>query len=1295
MACALPQARAQTAFQGNPAAVLGAPTITRGTTDTITLNDAQTVINWTPTDISGTGQIDFLPSGRTALFTNAVSGVSDFTVLNRILPVDGSGLPVSRVIALNGTVQSQINGSTGGNVWFYAPGGIVAGAGSVFSVGSLVLTGNDIDTSGGLFGSNGEIRFRGTAGSAAAVEIKPGAQINALNSGSYVALVAPRVVQGGTVTVNGAAAYVGAERADITINGGLFDISISAGTSDANGVVHSGTTARPTTSVSPDAQHVYMVAVPKNNALTMLLSGNVGYAAAETVVQDGSAVVLSAGQDIVSGSIGAANATTTAQANVTIGAGEWQPALNGRATGEIIVQSSGAPATHFGGPVSLSANRAITLRADPAGLISADGDMMLNAGSGATGGKIDVLTFGGSGATTTNGQISVAGTLTLDASGFGAGSVNAPMLVGGNATGGQINVIATGGAIGASALNAYALGIGGLGSDRSGDGTGGAITLSALTAAGPNGAEGGALRFATTTLDASGGTTSDYYSSSISGGNATGGSISISGTAGVAAAGALGGLDLGAVSATASASAGAATSGTAGDATGGDIRVNISSGTHQWASFNADAGMEAGYATDGGTYGSATPGATGIAIDVSGTGRLEVAGSVSLYAEGQGFGGGASGGVLRGGRIAISAHDGGAFVITDQLYATAAARGYYASASSNALLPGTPDAMGGTIDLAAAGGTFSAAGLYASANAFSGEAPGVAGNAIAGSVTLSATASGGLRGAFTLSDCARIECTVQANGYGGFGQNGAKGTGGSILVQATDADFSVNGDFSLSAAGIGGGAAYDGVSGRGGDGQGGSVAIESRAGAAGSAVMNFTKIFASTEGRSTEDVEGPFFNGGDGGAGFGGTTSFLVAGGSLTAASVDASAAGQGGASDLNCPTCEGAGTTAFQSGTGQGGTAHFLITGGSATLGSLSLGAQGTGGQAQSSDYPAGAVASISGQGQGGTALLEARGGTLLADAISIDASGTGGEGLSTFQADGVNGGAGTGGTARLLMDVGGTAQVTASSSLTIRALGTGGAGGGTGSDGPGFYLAGAGGGGTGGTAGLVLASGALTAPSLLVSAEGVGGAGGDNASDGPSGAGGTGVGGTARVAYLSEGHAIGDLMVKADGSGGQAGSNRYISGYDVNNNPIYSYGIGNSDGGAGGAGRGGSADMLVDVDPSFTNLTVSADGIGSAGGIGINAGAGGVGTGGVAALNLAFGTTSVSGALRVSASGLGGVGGVGLDGTGGRGGDAFGGSATLGLAGASTLLDAGDIGVLAEALGGAGGAGGQRSGA
>ncbi|MBH1998920.1 MAG: histidine kinase [Sphingomonadaceae bacterium] len=1082
-ACAAPSAHAQ-GFEGSHTVVSGSPSIEAGL---ITLNDSQTVINWTPNDTSGTGVIDFLPSGRTVLFQNNSSSVSDYTVLNRILPVDGNSAPVSRVVAFNGTVQSMLGNNPGGSVWFYAPGGIIAGANSVFNVGSLVLTSNDIQTTGGLYDdSNGNaIRFLGTAGSLSAVQVMAGAQINALATGSYVALVAPRVVQGGTVTVTGSAAYVGAEAADIRINGGLFDISISAGTTDANGVVHSGTTTSPDPGPSGtgDIPRVFMMAVPKNNALTMLLSGNVGYRPATSVVQDGSAVVLSAGYDIAGGAIGARNAMASGEGSIRIGAGNWEPGVEGVATGQIEILSSISPATSFASNVKLTAERAITLRANQGGAITIGGDMTLTSGLGGLGGTIDLLTFGGSGSPVTNGRIGVAGALTLDASARGASGA----LIGESGTGGQINVIATGGRIIAAALNANADASGGIGQERSGDAIGGKITLSSLTAAGPFGAEGGAISFGATTLSASANVDSYFYNPSVDGGNAT----------------------------------------------------------------------------------------------------------------------------------------------------------------------------GGMIEIGAAGGSFTASTLHANVNARAGDATGVGGNATGGNVTLSASQSDGVRGNFALTDCGS-GCLIDATASGGFGLEGGIGTGGSILIHATDADLSIPGSLYLNSDG---GSSYLGA---GGQGVGGSVRIESRAG---NGVMTFGEVSAVANGDASVGGQGAS-PGSDDGSGTGGTVEFIVDGGSLTADGILAGASGRGG---VAYPS-----STPALAGNGRGGTVRFLITGGTADIGSLSLVAQGEGGEIYPSEG-SGVGGAIAGQGIGGTVMLESRGGTLLANTINIDASGIGTSEYMSYQASGSNGGAGTGGIARLLMAAGGSGQVIVEGGVTVQASGIGGVG------------TGAGGTGTGGMAELTLASGSLTTPSVTVSAEGIGGAGGNN-SNAAGGAAGHGVGGIARLAYLNEGHQIGALTVSASGAGGQAGSNGYISGYDGNGEPIYEYGT--ESGGAGGTGQGGRAEMLIDVDPAFASLIVNADGVGSAGGIGAQSGAGGTGTGGAAILKIAFGTTTVSDAVRVTASGVGGAGGIGMDDSGGRGGDAFGGSASLALTGSSTSLDAGNISVLAEAWGGAGGEGGLRQG-
>ena len=71
----------------------------------------------------------------------------------------------------------------------------------------------------------------------------------------------------------------------MTMNQGLFDIQVPLGgaaTAEpaSNGIVHSGTTTGPANSGRRRQSLIYMVAVPKNQALTMLLDGTIGFDAA-------------------------------------------------------------------------------------------------------------------------------------------------------------------------------------------------------------------------------------------------------------------------------------------------------------------------------------------------------------------------------------------------------------------------------------------------------------------------------------------------------------------------------------------------------------------------------------------------------------------------------------------------------------------------------------------------------------------------------------------------------------------------------------------------------------------------------------------------------------------------------------------------------------------------------------------------------------------------------------------------------------------------------------------------------
>jgi filamentous hemagglutinin family protein len=182
------KARAQ-AFQGSPTTSAGTVSYNRATagSETITIGTSTATINWAPTAVQGTGNINFLPAGNTATYQGA-TGLTDFTVLNRIVPNDAA-----RTIELNGTVLSKLSGgATGGNVWFYSPGGIVIGAQAVFDVGGLLLSSIDLPngfstSDDGFFGS-----FTKSQASAGNIKVMPGAQVNARNS--YVAFAGPPVV---------------------------------------------------------------------------------------------------------------------------------------------------------------------------------------------------------------------------------------------------------------------------------------------------------------------------------------------------------------------------------------------------------------------------------------------------------------------------------------------------------------------------------------------------------------------------------------------------------------------------------------------------------------------------------------------------------------------------------------------------------------------------------------------------------------------------------------------------------------------------------------------------------------------------------------------------------------------------------------------------------------------------------------------------------------------------------------------------------------------------------------------
>jgi hypothetical protein len=491
-------AGAQTAFQGTPTVVTpGSAIVQQGPagTDTIFVLAPEAIINWR-VDSPPPGNVNFLPNGRTGRFV----GFNDFVVLNRILPVDGAGAPISRLIELNGIIRSEIDLSNqgggivqGGAVWFYSAGGILVGNSAVINVGSLVLTSNDIVTTGGLFGGGGQIRFVGSDTSGT-VTIASGAQINALqqnNPGtSYVALVAPRVEQRGTIRADGSVAMVAAQVVDVTVNNGLFDIFVSTGTDDPNGIVHTGDTggaAQPAGGAGPTFNRTYLVAVPQSTALTMLLGGTIGHAGVTATAQDG-AIVISAGRDIEQGAVSPFPGPTGApEANVQLSDLIARNDLVASATGGIDISSSNPACNNCAifdakGSVFLRSDKRVSITAGRGQQVNVAGLLEVEAtdAENAVGGEITITAgLGGVNASNPNlapGQINIGGDLI--ASVFARGR-NEPFTEGA-AFGGKVTVSAAGGSITAREIVLDAEGAGvAFDGANGGPGTGGTAILEA------------------------------------------------------------------------------------------------------------------------------------------------------------------------------------------------------------------------------------------------------------------------------------------------------------------------------------------------------------------------------------------------------------------------------------------------------------------------------------------------------------------------------------------------------------------------------------------------------------------------------------------------------------------------------------------------------------------------------------------------------------------------------------------------------------------------------------------------
>jgi len=1176
------------AINATPTTVNGVVTYSRivsptPNTETITIETPSAIIDWTP-PIGGppTNPYIFLPAGNTVTYQNGIN-TADFAVLNRILtniPSEFDGTVISRLNTLGG-------GSVpGGTILFSSPGGIILGPTAVFDVGNLVLTTLNVEVNGaGQFISpNGTFQYEFNNGGAfpnAAIVLQPGSQIFANSENSYIALVAPRIDQGGSVRTNGSVAYIAGEDLGFSVNQGLFDIEVNVGTDNAIPIEHSGSTGGPASSAAGDNHRIYMVAVPKNQAITMLLSGSVGFDAAVSASVENGEIVLAGGQNLEEISDPVVRFSDQApgsqfNSNITIENGAFTSDVEARTLGTLRLQAATADLS-FSGDVSLLGTSSVDLFASDENSLTIGGNLegASYSNRNALAGTIRVRAESGA-------SIDVTGSTELRADPLNLFDTSDPPGFPEIPQAGDVDVEASGGFISFGGNATFAA----QGFSQSSTNSRGG-TVSVLSEA------GGQIDFAQgATLDAS----AQAGSTGLVAGNTNGGTAEI-----VADGGSIDvGADLLVIASVVGGGAGAASG---GDGTGGTARLTSINGGD--IGVTGSASLSAGGIGGVFTGGAGTGGDVDLVVD---GGALDVGSALAISVLGLGGdaapGSSAPGGTGTGGSVSVRFASTSSTV--DFLDIDAAGVG-----GAGAGGPGVGGdgglGQGGDVSLVVEAGDLQVGVLNISARGQGGA--GGNGAELSPGAVAAGGAGGDGRGGDAVADVQGGNLTLLTAVVSASGQGGVGGTGSASSL--------VGGDGGAGGAGVGG-LAEIGTSG------GQLQALDPD----GLAILAVGTGGDGGAGGGVDSAAGPGGDGGTGGEGTGGDARLVSSAGSITAgpAFLRADAVGGSGGAGGASGASGGVGGTG---GNAASGEARLDAFGGTITLGDVQVavnafgGSGGSGGKGPTNGSGGDGGDAIAGIDQTSFtrgAYVVTEGGNLTVASGAVQANGIGGVGGSGTT--GGNGGNGSGGSAQFA-SLGGTLQ--SIGLVDLGADGVGAPGGFAVATGP---VGGAGGNGGNGVGGLSLISAendpsaVVIAPDVSLLARGLGGDGGagalGTATGGDGGIGGDGTGGTAQVLGQAGSITTADADLGASGVGGFGGN-----GGDSDSTA----GVG-GDGGAAGAGSGGTAlvggsSSTIGSSLTLADVSLDASGVALAGG-----------TGGAAATNGAAGAVpaTTGGQVRIN---------------------------------------------------------------
>src|SRR5207237_424065 len=173
-------------------------------------------------------------------------------------------------------------------------------------------------------------------------------------------------------------------------------------------LTHTGSTGGPANTTAADNHAIYMVAAPKNQAITALLQGDIGFDPAAVAGVENGVIVLSAGANVVAGEVDRYGQLTFVpgsdfQASFELAGGTVSSDLTGVARTNILARPSAIPTLTFQGDVSLFGGQSAEMSVGPGQSIDVLGNALVSASAfnsftgfgDLTGGTAQILTQGG------------------------------------------------------------------------------------------------------------------------------------------------------------------------------------------------------------------------------------------------------------------------------------------------------------------------------------------------------------------------------------------------------------------------------------------------------------------------------------------------------------------------------------------------------------------------------------------------------------------------------------------------------------------------------------------------------------------------------------------------------------------------------------------------------------------------------------------------------------------------------------------------------------------------------------